>query len=314
MSISRDNAKIFIARVIGGASSPQILQMCEEALLVSFNDWENAKNWKFLLKDTGNGFKVTGVTLTASTTVTTPSSGAFDAVNIGVTVTGSGVTAGTTVTDYTRNDDGTVATIVLSAIPTPGVGITLTFSKDIPILTGVQEYNAPSDFRKPYHARLYTRVKWPISYIEYRDWNRIVLDQTTPGAVESYTVYNPVSPLTQNFGTKRLRVMRIPHLTDNMFVQYYRVFSQLADPLDFPNAYLYSFLKYAQWKLAEMKNSLDERLPALEKVGLAQLAGAMVDDEEETEDMEVRMKSQMEASAQIRPLWTNAEFFPDYGV
>jgi hypothetical protein len=231
-----------------------------------------------------------------------------------VTVSGTGVVAGTTVASYTRNKDGTVATIVLSAAPAAGSPITLTFGPDIPIQVGVNEYNAPSDFRKPYHARLTSRVRWPLSYIEYRDWNRVVLDQTTRGAIEAYTVYNPVSPLTQNFGTKRLRVFRIPHLTDTMFVQYYRVFMPLADPLDFPNAYLYSFLKYAQWKLAEMKNSLDTRLPSLEKVGLAGLAGSMVDDEEETEDMEIRMKSQIEAAGEIRPLWTNGEFFPDYGI
>lgn len=314
MSITRDLAKTFISRVVGGAGSPQILQMCEEALLVSFNDWENAKNWKFLLKDTGNGFQVTGVTLAASTSVTPPSSGAFDAVNIGVTVSGTGITAGTTVASYTRNLDGTIATIVLSIAATVQTNITLTFGPDIPIQVSVNEYNAPSDFRKPYHARLISRVKWPLSYIEYRDWNRIVLDQTTPGAIEAYTVYNPVSPLTQNYGTKRLRVFRIPHQTDSMFMQYYRVFFPLADPLDFPNAYLYSFLKYAQWKLVEMKNSQDERLVSLEKVGLAQLAGCMVDDEEETEDHEIRMKSQIEASAEIRPLWTNGEFFSDYGI
>lgn len=314
MSITRDAAKTFIARVVGGASSPQILQMCEEALLVSFNDWENAKNWKFLLKDTGNGFQVTGVTLAASTTVTPPSAGAFDAVNTGITVSGTGITAGTTVSSYTRNTDGTIATIVLSIAATVQTNITLTFGANIPISVGVSEYNAPSDFRKPYHERLISRVKWPLSYIEYRDWNRIVLDQDTRGAVEAYTVYNPVSPLTQNYGTKRLRVFRVPSQTDVLFLQYYRIFSILADPLDFPTSYLYSFLKYAQWKLVEMKNSQDERLPGLEKTGLAQLAGCMTDDEEETEDTEIRMKSQIEAAGEIRPLWTNAEFFPDYGI
>jgi hypothetical protein len=30
--------------------------------------------------------------------------------------------------------------------------------------------------------------------------------------------------------------------------------------------------------------------------------------------MEIRMKSQIEAAGEIRPLWTNADFFPDYGI
>ena len=315
-ALSRDSAKTFISRVLGGASSPQILAMCEESILEAFTDWENAKNWKFLLKDTGQGFIVSGVTLTVSTTVSAPSAGAFDGVNIGITVTDSGgkIPANTTVSGYTRNTDGTIASITLSNTPASGSGLVLTFGPDIPIQTGVSIYNAPPDFRKPYHARLTSRVRWPLSYIEFRDWNRVVLDQTTPGAVEAYTVYNPVSPATQNYGTKRLQVMRVPHLTDTMFMQYYRTFNKLADPLDLADNNLYQFLTYARWKLSLMKISHDDRIPNLEKAALAALAAAMTDDEEESEDLETRMKSQIEAAGEIRPLWTNAEFFPDYGI
>jgi hypothetical protein len=316
MSITRTNAKTFISRILGGANSSQVNSMAEDAILEAFTDWENAKNWKFLLKDTGNGFQVSGVTLTVSTSVTAPSSGAFDAVNIGVTVTDSGgkIPANTTIASFTRNTDGTVATIVLSNTPASGSGLVLTFGADIPIIAGTREYNAPSDFRKSYHARLTSRTKWPLNYIEYRDWNRIVLDQDTQGVIEAYTVYNPVSPLTQNYGTKRLRVFRTPSLSDVLFMQYYRSFSKTADPLDIPDNNLYQFLTYAQWKLLSKKPSGAEKYPDLEKAAMRSLAAAMTDDEEESDDHEARMKSQIETSAQIRPLWTNGQFFPDYGV
>lgn len=313
MSITRVNARAYVAGILGGARSSQMLDAAEEAILRAFEDWQAAKFWRFLLKDTAAGFRVAACVLTSGNAVVpAPSTAAFDAVNRNITVTGTNIPASTTVLNYTRNTDGTLASITLSNAPTGNGAQTLTFGGDIPIIAGVQEYNAPSDFYSWYHGRT-TINKWPLSYIEYRDWNRAVVDHTIQGIVESVTVYNPVSELTQNYGTKRLRTFRISHLVDNLFMQYYRAFDSLADPLDIPEDIKYKFLDYAQWRLLEKKTAHDDRLPQIEKMALGSLAQAMANDEEETEDEDTAMKSQMETFGQNggqRPLWSNGEFWP----
>jgi hypothetical protein len=311
MSMTRANAQKYVGGIIGGARSSQIMLAAEDAILRSFEDWQAAKFWRFLLKDTARGFRVTScVTTTSVATIPAPSTGAFDAVNIGITVTGTGIAASTTVTDYSRNTDGTVATITVSPVVTTGGTVTLTFGGNIPIIAGTQEYNAPQDFQSFYHGRTLVN-KWPLSYIEYREWNRAVVDHTVQGIIEAVTIYNPDSELTQNYGTKRLRTFRISSQNDIMFMQYYRIFSVLADPLDIPDDILYKFLDYAQWRLVEKKTAHDDRLPGLEKMALGSLAQAMANDEEETEDEDVCMKSQMEMFGQNggrRPLWSNGAF------
>jgi len=312
-TISRANARKYVAGILGGARSSQLMDSAEEAILRAFEDWQAAKFWRFLLKDTATGFKVTScITTSASAVVTNATTGALDAVNIGITAAGTNIPAGTTVLSFTRNDDGTVATVTLSNNVSTGSTQTITFGGDIPIIAGVQEYNAPPDFGSWYHGRT-TINKWPLSFIEYRDWNRSVIDHTVQGIIEAATVYNPVSMLTQDKGTKRLRTFRISHLADILFIQYYRVFDKLADPLDIPDKVQYKFMDYARWRLLESKTAHDDRLPQIEKMALGSLAQAMANDEGESEDEDVVMKSQMDvfgANGGVRPLWGNGPFWP----
>jgi hypothetical protein len=96
-------------------------------------------------------------------------------------------------------------------------------------------------------------------------------------------------------------------------MQYYRAFDKLADPLDIPETIMYKFLDYAQWRLLEKKTAHDDRLPQIEKMAIGSLAQAMADDEEESEDEDTCLKSQMEMFGQNcgqRPLWTNGDFWP----
>lgn len=315
--ISRANARTYIARIVGGAASPQILDMADEAILAGAQDWTNARKWNFLLKDTALGFSVAACTGN-SATITAPSSGAFDAVNVGVTVTVSGNSAalavGTTVSSYTRSADGTVATITLSNAVTSSTGVyTMTFSGDIPLIAGTQEYNAPTDFDSPYIARLLTN-KWALVYVPYHEWQRKVNDQTVRGTVEGYTIYNPVSFGTQNYMQKRLRVFMIPSASDTLHLQYFRNINASSDPVDMFQNYLYPFLDYCQWLLLLKKSAHDDRLPQIEERARGALTAAMVDDEEISEDWDVTMKSQMEMGFMGRPLWGNGQFYPDYGA
>jgi hypothetical protein len=153
MSMTNVNAKLYIARVLGGGSSQDNIDAAAEALARGYSDWQEKKYWRFLLKDTSNNTLVTGVTATASSAVVNaPSTGAFDFVNVGVTVTISSGTAtlaaSTTVFSLTRNTDGTVASITLTNAfgGTTNTSATLTFSGDIPIVAGTNDYNVPADY------------------------------------------------------------------------------------------------------------------------------------------------------------------------
>lgn len=323
MSITRTNAKKYLAKGIGAAINSEVLQMAEEALQRGFSDWQSAKNWYFMLKDTAAGFTVTGVTLTqGSATVSAPSTGAFDALNRGVTLTDSGskLAANTTVLSLTRGSDGVVTSITLSAVVVGTTGsVTLTAAGDIPLQVGIQEYNLPLDFYEPYHMRMLTK-RLPLDYIQYRYWNMKIIDHTIQGLPVAYTIYNPVSAETQNYGVYRFRVFRIPQGVtegdpyDVVTLQYYRKFSFDVDPLDIPDRYLYKFLDYCQWLLLMKKNAVDERLPAMQLLASSALQSAMTDDEELAEEEgQQRLISQMETGLIPRPLWSNGQFSLYYG-
>jgi hypothetical protein len=306
-----------VAKSIGGHNTSVTTDLATRAIRASLLDWQAAKYWNFLLKDTAAGFTVAGCSCTSgSATVTAPSSGAFDAINIGDTVTvGAGDTvtlaASTTILSYTRSTDGTVATITLSVNfgGTTDTSTSLTFSGDIPLRVGVQEYNFPTDFNSPHSARTLVE-KRALGYITYREWNKKVIDHSINGAVEAYTVFNPVSPLTQNFGQTRLRVFRTPATNDTLHVQYFRSFSTTAATVDIPDAYLEMLIDYAIWRFIRLKDTEDTRLPHLYEVALASLNRAMQDDEEQSEDEEQRIISQMEAWNGDRALWSNGNFYP----
>jgi len=296
--------------------------MAEEALQRGFSDWQSAKNWNFLLKDTSGGFTVTGVSTTSSNpTISAPSSGAFDGINVGSTISASNITS-TTVSTLTRGTDGTVASITLVGTgPSSTTTVTLTVTGEIPLLNLVQDYNLPTDFYEPYHARMLGK-RLPLDYLQYRYWNMKIIDHTIGGLPTAYTIYNPVSADTQNYGTYRMRVFRIPNdgttisgtAYDTVTMQYYRRFNFDSDPLDIPDRYLYKFLDYCQWLFMMKKNAVDERLPAMQALAQAALQSAMVDDEELAEEEgQQRMVSQMESGNIPRPLWQNSQFSTYYG-
>lgn len=314
ITMTRANAIIYITRALGGAANSAITDMAEECLLRGFNDWQNEKDWEFLLKDVSNSFTVDScVTAIGSPTISAPASAAFDGINIGITVTGTGIPASTTVSSYTRNTDGTVATITLSANATANGTVTLTFGGTIPVIANVQDYNLPTDFFRHYGVRLTNPVKWPLEFIRPRNWNRVTLSQTVTGPPSLYTIFNAQSNLTQNRGTYRLRLYPIPGANDIIQLEYYRRLNVNSDPLDMEGTQLYKFLDYCRGLLITTKRGFDQPDLAIANAEHA-LLKAKAKDEEATEDEDVRMKSQIETGGNInRPLWQNGPFLPDYG-
>ena len=265
MSMTVVNAKIYVARVVAGASTGAGTDMAGEAILRTYQDWQAKQFWRFLLKDTSVGFSKSGLATKSSATVTPTTAGNFDGVNVGVAVTYSGVAgtlAAATVASINYNTDGTTASIVLSTTMGGGAYITetgtYTFAGDIPIIAGTRSYNLPSDWSAPMGARLIGNDKRPLTWKDIRAWDRTILDQTVQGTPDEYTVYNPYSDLTQNFGETRLRLDVIPSSANTLNLRYYRSFNTTGTNIDIPDNYLYMFLDYARARMLEAKKAQDD--------------------------------------------------------
>jgi hypothetical protein len=320
MSISRVDARTYISRIIGGANDPKVQDLAEEALIRGFSDWQTAKDWEDTLKDTSvaqpsfSAHVHNGNGLVHEPSDPAVASGSLNFINVGMTMTASANFTGTlTVLSYTRDVNGNVNSFTVDQNGTSTGNITMTMtSTDIPLLVGVQDYNLPLDLWKPYMARLTSKAQWPIEFIRPRFWNRRTLSSTVQGLVEAYTIFNTVSPNTENFGTKRLRVYRIPSANDVLQVTYYRKLNALSDPLDMNDMYLYKFLDLCRSILLRTKRAQDAPDAYVKEAG-AGMENAMVSDEEISEDEDKRLISQMEVGDAQRPLWTNGPFNPDYG-
>ena len=314
MSITTVNAKIYVARIIGGgASSQESLDMAGESILRGYQDWQGKKFWRFLLKDTTNTTALTVTATSGSAVVNAPSSGALDFVNVGQTVTVSGTAtlpAGTTVSSYARNSDGTVASVTLSNVfgGVTDAAAVLTLGANIPVTAGTNDYNLPTDFNAPFTARL-TVTPRPLTWRDQRWWDRVITDQTVRGTPLDYTTYNPYSELSQNFGTPHLKFDRIPDAADTLVLRYYRKFSTTGTNIDMPDEFLYQFLDYCRNILLATKRAQDDPAAYAQSVGAA-AEGAAETDEEPTDDNDADqcMKSQWEMGDYNRPLWGNGSF------
>jgi hypothetical protein len=313
------NAKIYVARIIAGGNTATVLDMAGEAIIRAYEEWQSKRYWRFLLKDSTNGFRVASLTLTAtSSSVLASTAGALDGVNpgVGVTIlTGSTATlaAGTTVSSVAYNPvDGTISSITLSNTigGTTDTNATLIFSGDIPIIAGQRTYNVPPDFDRPSGARMVGTPTYSLTWKDPRAWDRTIINQTVQGNPQEYTVFNSYSPLTQNFGTKKLMLDVIPYLNNTMTMKYFRKFNITATTIDIPDEFLYMFLDYARARLLEAKRAQDNPEGYIAAAEKAQETASEKDEQpSDDDDADQCLKTVYEAGA-YRPLWGNGEFTP----
>ena len=308
-------AKLYIARVLGGGSSQETIDAAGEALLRGYSDFEDKKFWMFLRKDTSLATPVTGLVATSASAVVTAVANNLNFVNIGQTVTiaaadSATLAAGTTVSSYTRDSSGNIATITLSNAfgGTTDTSATLTFSANIPIIIGVNEYNLPVDYNVGSNGKLITNLKRKLTWRDQEWWDRMQPDESLQGSPSDFTTYNPVSELTQNYGDTRMRFDRIPDSTDTMLLRYYRKFTTTGTNVDMPDGVLYKFLDYCRSLCLGAKRAKDDpggfHDAALD--GMEQAAQG--DEKRNTEDdVNECIKSQYEAGSS-GPLWRNGDF------
>jgi hypothetical protein len=310
-------AKLYVARVLGGGSSQETIDAAGEAILRAYSDWEEKKFWLWLRKDTSLSTAVAGMTATAASAVITPTSTGFlNFVNIGQTVTIAAadtatLAAGTTVSSYTRDSSGNIATVTLSNAfgGTTDTSATLTFSANIPIVIGVNEYNLPLDYNVAAVGKFTTNLKRTLIWRNQEYWDRVQPDESLTGLPSEFTSYNPVSELTQNYGDTRFRFDRIPDATDTMLLRYYRRFSTTGTSIDIPDGLLYKFLDYARSLCLEAKRAKDDPAGFRDSAIDAMQQAAEGDDQRNTEnDVDECIKSQHEMGMSGTPLWRNGDF------
>jgi hypothetical protein len=303
MAMTLTDAKTYVAKIIAGQADANILSAAGDAIVATYNKWSTLRDWTFLLRDTSEGFSVaTCVIAGDGVTVTHATTGALNAVNKGATVTGYSGGSGTITVDTVTEGSTGVTAFTLSSAVTPGTA-TLAFSADIPVIASQQRYNLPTDFAKPYSARLLT-LRIPLAYVKKREIHRKIYDHTVTGMPEAYTTFRPHTFNASSPHT-HIDLFRIPNADDTLRLMYYRSFNPAATTLDIPDEYLYDFLDDARVRLLKVKAENDPRLAALMAETQLALSRIVEDDEVETEDEDLRLMSQMEMGGNRRAIYND---------
>lgn len=293
MSMLLTDAQTYVSRIIAGQGDANLLLAALDSIRATYAKWNALRDWTFLLQDNSETTSIAGCIIAVDgVTVTNATAGALFGVNVGQTVTGTGIPANTTVSAVTESAGAGVTAFTLSAASTPGT-VTMTFSAYIPLVAGTTRYNLPSNFARPYTARLLTNPR-TLEYVKLRLIDRKVSNQNVSGVPVLYTIYN-VHTFSVSAQHKHIRLYPSPSITDNLFVKYYRSMDPASTTIDIPDEYLYVFLDDARVHLMKAKSEDDPRLPILMSEVQTGIARCVSDDEEETEDEDVRLLSQMEA-------------------
>lgn len=290
--ILRSDAKTFIARPVSHNPNANELVRAQEALEDAIELWNVRHDWNYLLMDTSQDFSVASCTI-AGDGVTVTSSNSLQAVNVGVTVSGTGVTAGTTVFARSQSTPGGAVTLTLSAAATPGT-VTLTFGGGIPIRVGVDTYYMPSPFKRHLSARTTVQPQ-TLEFKHQHEIDRMYARQSDQGPPAFYNLFNPITFSQANNAIARL--YPIPNATDTGVFRFFRPIAIPAadgDYLDLPDRYVRPLLWLARYFFLLAEEGDSARTQQYKEMGEGGLRWAMADDDPQSADAEVRILSQME--------------------
>lgn len=291
MSMTRLQAKQFIARALGAEGNTTQLNAAQDALFAAIEEWNLRRNWNFLRMDTADGFSVASSTIAGDgITVTTTVANGFAGVNVGQTVTGTGVPASTTVLSITST-----TVIVLSAASTPAT-VTLTFSADIPIRVGFETYNLPSPFKQPLTCRIVSGNERTLDWLDMRTIDKMFQNQQLTQLPTFYSLFNK-SSFTETRQNGKIRFFPVPDSIETARVRYFRTISQPgADGtnLDLPDRYAYAMLELARWHYLKNHDSETERLTQTYEKAKELFLWCAADDEGESLDRDVVLVAQVD--------------------
>jgi hypothetical protein len=296
MSMTRADAKNYIARVLSAVQSQQAQVWAEEALQRGFTDFQLARNWEFLLKDT-SGVRYVGAPTYSnggSTYSTAQFRTAFRGANVGQQVVSAAFSEGeTTITGISYLEDGSINAVTFADGAIASNAYHTDLGADIIINVGQSEYNLPPDFYAPATTRLLGDDGYKVEYIRNGLWYRAAVAPDTSGVVDFYSLFNARSPLTTNYGETKLRLRRPPDTAGVLRIEYFRTFDRDSDPLDIPDDILYKFLDYCRALILETRAAA-EQPGAYTQRAISGLAVAAMADQEPVDDENLGLYSQMD--------------------
>jgi len=296
VAITYTNAQTAVARILGASGDSVQLAAAADSILEAIQEWNIRHDFSFLLMDTSNGFSVALCAgAGAQPVVTTTTVNGFAGANVGQTVTGTNIPASTTILTV----DSTTQ-ITLSANLSGTVGATVTFSADIPVISGTDTYNLPSPIGRPYSARLLTNEDTLI-YKEQREIDRAFQTQTASGSPIYYNLFNTTS-FTVGRQNGRIRLFPPPGHADTLRVRYYRPIAEPAagsDNLDVLDQYVYALLALAKYFFLRDHDAESTRLQELKERAELQFRQVVARDEQRTEDNDMALSPQMDHALRL---------------
>lgn len=299
MSITLANAKIQVARSLGGQNDPDELRAAGEGINEAISIWNRRNVWDFCRLDNLSNFTVASKTTNASANVTLPTGVTFpNFANVyrGQTVSGTGITAGTTVLTKTSNS-ALVLSLPATASNDP---VTLTFSGPIPIWSGQSDYDLPYQVKTPSFARLVT-ADITLVYARSRFVNRIT-NPTADNGMWGYMI-QPSQAAADSAGnlplaTDKLRIVSTPTgattaPVDYLVLEYFRKIQQFlndvsavdeARTLDVPDDYIFALLDLSEYVYMSNKDSEITRTGDREQSAYAALRECISDDSGQPDD------------------------------
>lgn len=310
MSMTRADAKNYIARVLSAVQSQQAQIWAEESLQRAFTDFQLARNWEFLLKDT-SGTRTIGTLSysTSSKVVTPPQDISFEGLNIGQTLYAGVFTGGKNVIASIAYDPDThlIVSFTLTNYPAASGASVTTTTDDIPINVGQTDYNLPPDMYAPSTTRILGSAGYKVEYIRNGTWYRAATSPDTNGVVDFYSLFNKYSPASTGNGMTKLRLRKPPAKADTLRIEYFRTFDRDSDPLDIPDDYLYKFLDYCRALILEVRRATEDP-GAYSARAIAGLASSALADQEPVDDEDLGLISQMSVYSGNRTIWTNGPY------
>lgn len=171
----------------------------------------------------------------------------------------------------------------------------------IAIAAGQQNYQLPTALREPYDARLIVTNKRSLQYIEQRDIDRVIRDQTVTGVPVYYNLFrgsNDFAAGTPASQAGWIRLYPTPNYNQagDLYVKYYRTISQPAldtDYVDMPDRYIYSLLTMAKYYFLVDKDAESARTDHHRQMADKLFAECERDDQEYQDD-DLALKAQVE--------------------
>jgi len=307
-TLSLANAKISVARTIGGQNDADQIAAAGDAITFALNEWNWRHNWRFLLMDNDQTITLPSTITSSGTTLTTSTTDGFKNVyagnriwDVGKTPTatdGTFFSANTTISSKTSNTVIVLNQAVKSAMDGDDPAWT---DGRIAIIAGQSVYNLPHPMKRPYTARLISHNR-ALVYDEMRTIDRSVRNIETQGAVTHYTMYGDKTQAAQGFSSSSLvdragwiKLMAVPDYSasNELLLRYYRPINVAATTIDLPERYIYSMLNLAKYYYLVDKDAESARTQEHKQRGEASLRQAIADDVG-IEDRDVVLVSQMD--------------------